>query len=142
MGAGKPMAKTARLWCKRIEEARAQARGLGDRYLELRYEDLVADAEPGLRRVCELIELDYDPAMLDYHERAAERLAELGDLAPEAARRARAGTERAAAHALTTRPPTEARVGAWRSEMNAADRAAFEGVAATLLAELGYDVAS
>ncbi len=142
MGEGKQMAEIAELWRRRIERARRQAKRLRGRYLELRYEDLVADPEPSLRRVCELIELDYDPAMLRYHERAGGRLAELGDLAPAETRRGRPGEERVAAHALTTRPPTGERVGAWRAEMSAADRDSFEAVAGTLLAELGYDVPS
>ena len=104
MGEGKQMAEIAELWRRRIERARRQAKRLRGRYLELRYEDLVADPEPSLRRVCELIELDYDPAMLRYHERAGGRLAELGDLAPAEARRGRPGEERVAAHALATRP--------------------------------------
>ncbi len=142
MGEGKQIAEIAELWKRRIERARRQAKRLRGRYLELRYEDLVADPEPALRRVCELIELSYDPAMLAYHEGAGERLAELGDLAPVDARAGRAGAERAQAHALTTGPPTADRVGAWREGMSAADRDSFEAVAATLLAELGYDVAS
>ena len=142
MGASKPMADTARLWRKRIEAAREAANRLRGRYVELRYEDLVADPEPGLRRVCELIELGYDPAMLAYHEGAGERLAELGDLARVDARRGREGAERIAAHSLATQPPTGARTGAWRAEMSAADRQAFEAVAGDLLRELGYDCLS
>ena len=53
----------------------------------------VTDTEAMLRRVCEFIELDYDPAMLDYHERAEERLKEkardLPRKPPGTARRAR-----------------------------------------------------
>ena len=142
MGAGKPIADTAERWRRRIEDARRQARRLRGRYLELRYEDLVGDPEPQLRRVCELIELDYDPAMLGYHERAGERLGELADLPAEGARRGRAGDERRASHALAAQPPSGARTGAWREEMSAADRAEFEAVAGALLAELGYDVPS
>ena len=142
MGAGKPMAKTAELWRRRIEGARTAARALPGRYLELRYEDLVADPEPALRRVCEQVELDYDPAMLTYHAGADERLAELGDLAPVESRAARPGAERAAAHALTTRPPSGARVGTWRTEMSPADAEAFEAVAGDLLRDLGYDLLS
>ena len=75
-------------WKRRIENARRQASACAGRYLELRYEDLVADPESALGRVCELIELDYDPAMLGYHERAAaERIGELGDLPAEGERR-------------------------------------------------------
>ena len=42
-----------------------------DHYSEVRYEDLVADPEGTLRRICELIELPFDPAMVDPPERAA-----------------------------------------------------------------------
>lgn len=142
MGAEKTIAEVAELWRRRIKRARRQAKRIRGRYLELRYEDLVAEPEPTLRRVCDLVDLGYDPAMLDYHERAGERLAELGDLAPVAARGARPGAERTAAHALTTQPPSGARVGAWRAEMSPADRAAFEAVAGDLLRELDYDLLS
>lgn len=140
MGAGKPLAETAGLWRRRIELARHQAKRLRGRYLELRYEDLVTETEPRLRTVCEFCELDYDPAMLRFHERAAGRLAEMsGDLPPEGGRLARSGEERVASHALATGPPTEGRMGAWRTEMSAGQRAEFEGVAADLLRDLGYE---
>jgi hypothetical protein len=143
MGAGKPIADTAERWRKRIEEARRQARRLRGRYLELRYEDLVADAEPELRRICDLVELELDPAMLAHHERAGERLAELaGGLVADAGRPERSGEERLASHALAKRPPSTERTGAWRTEMSAADRAEFEAVAGDLLASLGYDMPS
>jgi len=140
MGVGKPMSDTAERWRGRIERARRQAKRLRGRYMELRYEDLVANPEPELRRVCEHLELDLDPAMLSFHERAPERLAEMGrDLPPEGGRIARSGRERLASHALATAPPTDRRTGAWRTEMSAADRAAFEAVAGELLRELGYE---
>jgi hypothetical protein len=142
MGAGKPMAKTATLWRKRIEGAREAAARLPGRYLELRYEDLVADPEPALRSVCELIELDYEPGMLAYHQGADERLAELGDLAPVDARAGRDAGERIASHSLAARPPSAARSGAWRGEMSAEDAAEFEAAAGDLLRELGYDCLS
>jgi hypothetical protein len=142
MGAGKPMADTAERWQRRIVEARRQARRLRGRYLELRYEDLVADPEPALLTICELIELDFDPAMLSHHERAGERLAELGDLSPQAGRSSRDAGERQAAHALASQPATTARTEAWREQMPEAERREFEAVAGGLLAELGYDVPS
>ena len=75
-------------------------------YLEVRYEDLVLDTEPTLRRVCEFVELDWDPVMLDYHERAAERLTEIArDLPAREGKPARPGEERLQAHALTREPP-------------------------------------
>jgi hypothetical protein len=142
MGAGKPIGDAARLWRRRIENARKQSRRLCDRYLELRYEDLVAEAEPELRRICALIELEFDPAMLDYHRGAGDRLAELGDLDATGGRRARSAAERREAHALATRPPQVERAGGWRERMGHADLAQFEAEAGELLAELGYDVPS
>jgi Sulfotransferase family len=142
MGAEKSIGEIAALWQRRIENARRQAKRLRGRYLELRYEDLVAAPEQPLRRVCELIELEYDAAMLSYHEDASERLSQLGDLAAERGRRERPGSERLAAHALAAEPPSAARTGAWRTEMSERDRAAFKSVAGPLLRELGYDVPS
>jgi hypothetical protein len=142
MGADKPMAKTANLWRRRIEDARAQARQLDGRYLELRYEDLVADPEPQLRRVCDFIDLEFDPAMLRHDEGADERLAELGDLAAEKGRQARDAGERATAHARARGPATTQRTGAWRTEMSPEDRREFEAVAGELLRDLGYDLLS
>jgi hypothetical protein len=143
MGADKSIAETAAQWRNRVLAARRQARRLRGRYLELRYEDLVADPEPPLRRICEFIELDYDPGMLRYHERAPERLAEMNRDLPGAGRRGgRDAAERMAAHALAGEPPRRDRTAAWRSEMSPEDVAEFEAVAGELLAELGYDVAS
>ncbi len=142
MGTSKTIAEIADLWRRRIENARRQAKRLRGRYLEIRFEDLVGAPEPELRRICDLIELDFDPAMLAHHERAGERIAELGDLAAEGERRGREAGERQASHALAARPPSGARTEVWRTEMDPAERAEFEGVAGGLLAELGYDVPS
>jgi hypothetical protein len=143
MGAGKPIADAAERWKRRIERARDQARRLRGRYLELRFEDLIDDPEPALRRVCELVGLEYDPSMLAYHEGAGDRLAEMGgDLDARQGRPARSGAERLASHALATRPPRAERTEAWRTEMGEADRREFEAVAGGLLADLGYDVPS
>ena len=39
-----------------------------DRFLDIRYEDLLADAEAGLRRVLAFCGLDYEPACLKFYE--------------------------------------------------------------------------
>ena len=73
-------------------------------YMELRYEDLVSDPEANLRRVCELVELDFDPAMLE----------------PSRARR------RPTAARSTKRPP---RAGEGRHELDAETRMAAHEMA-------------
>ena len=100
----------ARRWRKRIVKSRDDAAAV-DGYLEVRYEDLVEDTESVLRRVCELIELDYDPAMLTYHERAEERLQEMAGRS----RRARgAPSARRASGSTHTRAPPSPRLRAGR----------------------------
>lgn len=136
------VSRMAKAWSKRIEAARRQAQEL-DHYLELRYEDLVADTETTLRQVCEFVDLDYEAAMLDYHEHAGERLSEMaGDLPAQGGKALRPGSERLAAHALATQPPRRERVGAWREQMAPSDVAQFEQVAGDLLVELGYELAT
>ena len=76
-----PAREMARRWRKRIVKSRVDAEEV-EHYLEIRYEDLVADTENALRRVCEHIELDFDPAMLTYYERAEERLQEMAGALP------------------------------------------------------------
>ena len=39
----------------------------GGNYLELRYEDLVRDPEPWVRKVCAVVGEEFDPEMLNYH---------------------------------------------------------------------------
>ena len=133
-----PARAEAKTWMRRIEGAREQARAV-EHYAEFRYEDLIADAEPVLRDVCDLVELGFDPVMLDYHERASVRLAELSDL-PGKGGRVRPGSERIAAHALTSEPPRADRVERWRTELTEKAIADYEAVAGGLLEELGYPV--
>ncbi|UJA18848.1 sulfotransferase [Thermoleophilia bacterium SCSIO 60948] len=134
------MAKAARIWKRSIRRARRQGEKLGpELYTEVRYESLVADPEPELRRICEHVRLDFDPAMLDYHERSADRLAELDrDLPSRGAKPTRSAESRMAMHEAATRPPDEAMLGKWRREMSADDLATFERIAGEVLTELGY----
>ena len=136
-----PPREMARRWRKRLLKAREDAAEIAPSdYLEVRYEDLISDTESVLRRVCELIDLEYDPAMLDYHERASERLQEMAAALPaKKGRPAREAGERVAAHAMTTRPPDADRVAVWKREMSEAENAEFEQAAGYLLDELGYE---
>jgi hypothetical protein len=135
-----PQAQVARRWKRRVLRARRDG-GRLRYYLEARYEDLVTDPEPTLRRICEFVELDYDPVMLDYHERAEERLAEMArDLPERPGQVLRPADHRLEAHALTKEPPRTDRVARWRAEMSEADQAAWARVAGDLLEELDYEV--
>jgi hypothetical protein len=107
-------------WATEVREARALGARVGpDRYLEVRYEALVAGPEAELRRVCELAGLDYEETMLGYvgHTESARK-----------------------DHQERLNEPPRVGVRDWRTEMAPTDVAAFEHVAGDLLDDLGYDV--
>ena len=133
--------EAAQKWVEELGRARRRARRLArGTYLELRYEDLVADPEPGLRKAVELVDLPWDDAMLEYHRKADERMQEVvRDLRP-GWKGLITAEERMKQHELVSKPPSSERVGRWRREMEPADREAFESVAGPMLADLGYEV--
>ncbi len=140
VGRKPPVERLAKKWQKAITVARKQGGKVGH-YLEIRYEDLIADTDTALRRICDFIALEFDPIMLAYHEHAAERLAEIAHTLPEREdRNALAASERLSKHEMTTRPPERDRIFAWREEMSEDDLATFESVAGGLLRELEYPV--
>ena len=135
------VAEAAEQWADGIAKARRQAKRV-DHYMELRYEDLVAEPEPGLQRVCEFIDLEWDPVMLAYHEGAERRMAEVTRDFERGSGPAIPAAVRAERHTRVGQPPQQNRAGRWRTDMSAADREAFEAIAGETLAELGYEVES
>jgi sulfotransferase family protein len=113
-------------WERFVRAGRAAGNALGPgRYLEVRYEDLVADVERTTVRVCEHIDLPFDPAMLRYFERSASL----------------DGLSHAEHHQNISLPPTSG-LRDWRTQMAPADVALFEALAGDLLTELGYERAT
>jgi len=134
----------AKRWKRRVEIGRTQGSEV-EHYMEVRYEDLVTAPEPELRRICEFSELEFDPATLDYHETADERLAEIArdlaeghELAGARERPLFKAEDRLEVHKLTREPPRADRVERWRTDLDPDEIAAYEEVAGDLLAELGY----
>lgn len=121
------MIEAARRWRHRVELGREAGAALGpERYMEVRYEDLVADPERELREVCRFISVEFEPAMFEYTDRAEDFIAP--HFHPEA-------------HQGMTRPPT-AGMRDWRTQMEPGEVAKFELVAGPLLEELGYERAA
>ena len=138
------MADTARLWRRRIENGAASRRAACGAAIS---SCATRTWSPIPSRRCagsaSWSSSTYDPAMLAYHERAEERLGELGDLPAAGGRPGAAGRRAPRRPRARRRGRRPARASAaWREEMSAAERAEFEAVAGELLAELGYDVAS
>jgi hypothetical protein len=109
-------------WRTEVLAARALGRRVGPRrYLEVRYEELVADPESVLRGLCTFAGLTWDPAMLDYPGAV--------DVSSKPHQQS------------LTRAPTPG-LRDWRDQMRHGDLTAFERIAGDLLASLGYELAS
>jgi len=109
-------------WRAAVESGRSAGEALGaDRYLEVRYEDLVADPEPVAAAICGFAGIEPDDRML----RPAM-----------AAARVAAGYPDPSLHRNLHRPIAARRE--WRTEMPRREVRRFELIAGDLLADLGY----
>lgn len=130
------VAGAAREWSNMLTSARRQAQDLHF-YTEVRYEELVQGPTATLMRLCEFLDLEWEPEMLEYHRHAPERISsELGDVLE--GRQFVPANERLKIHRLTGRPPQLDRIERWKREMSVADLHIFESVAADTLREFGY----
>lgn len=116
--------EAAERWRKDVMGGRRAGRNHAEgRYMEVRYERLVAHPKKVLRRICAFAGLAFEEAMLDYPRRAEDVI--VATLAPES-------------HQRLHRPPTPG-LRDWRTEMDPADARIFQEVSGGLLARLGYD---
>jgi sulfotransferase family protein len=129
----------ARWWRERIETARTAAAELpAGTYLEVRFEDLVADPEPELRRICDLVDLPWSDRMLAYHERSDARLVEQDEAALDRIAGAGAREQILGVRRRLRGPLDPARAGRWRSELEPAEVERFVAIAGDMLTGLGY----
>ena len=96
---------------------------LGDRFLEVRYEDLIREPQNVLTRVCAFLGERFSPAMLDYHRDAEKNIP--GDSMQW--------------HRSSVSRPDPSKVFGWRTKMSPADQILFEEVAGDALDAFGYD---
>jgi sulfotransferase family protein len=119
LGRPRRLAEFACAWRFEIEGARRLGERLGAaRYLELRYEDLVAEPEARLRDVSEFLGLEFQPGMLEYHR----------DVDPTQLQD----------HPRLAEPPRKD-VRRWQEQMRPHDLELFEAIASRLLDLFGYD---
>lgn len=136
--AGGNLEDQAANWLWRIREARQQA-AFCPHYLEIRYEELLAQPRTVLENVCHFIDLEYSPAMEDYHRTSGARLrAEIRDRHDVDGNVLVSKAQREAIFEKVNGPPDADRAGRWRREMTGEECARFEAVAGSLLRELGY----
>jgi hypothetical protein len=110
-------------WRLRVTRGHESGKRLGEsRYREFHYEDLIDDPEGTVRRICEFLDLQFHPTMLDYQKTSEQFLAEAknpGD------------------HQHLTMAPTKGLID-WRTDMTPDDLALFEAIAGDALEQLGY----
>ncbi len=116
-------------WKRYVTAARALREGpTADRYLELRYEDLVADPEGVLRPLFAFLGEAWDPAVLRFdeqtHDQASDRYQRF-----TASRRAEGGE---------TSAIYRSRVGSGGAKLDPVLRRLLRGSSGALLRDLGY----
>jgi hypothetical protein len=115
-------------WHLYVSQARVLGRGLPqDRYLEIRYEDLVTDTEKKLREVLDFLGEPWDPAVLD-HQSMPHDVAEL--YKEQTDRRRRDGKDRRAVY--------RSRIGSGAKELDGLLKTVMNLTSGALLEELGY----
>ena len=63
----------ARSWRRLVQAAAQRAEELGPRrWIDLRYEDLVADPQPHVQNLCTFLGESFEPGMLDFHQRSTQ----------------------------------------------------------------------
>jgi hypothetical protein len=109
-------------WRTEVEAARRLGARVGPkRYLEVRYEALVAEPERELRAICGFAALPFEPELLRHSEDAAAS---------------------SRPHQQSLRRPLTPGIRDWRKELSPADAAAFEDVAGELLEAFGYELST
>lgn len=114
------VARTARRWQREVRTARAATASLGDRVLEIRYEDVHSDPRAAYRRL-------YDFAGIPHDADLVERIHQKTDFELSGRLLDQTGFYRGG------------RVGDWRRSFNLLDGVVFNALAGEALVELGYE---
>src|SRR3954453_16503643 len=120
MGVGLPMELRAEAWRRQVEGIRTHRDQLGDRYLEIRYEDMRADPIAATRTLFDFSEIPYDDRLLD-EVRATTELSSYDETSRESGFRG-GGSKRG-----------------WRDSFTRREARSFDRVAGELLSDLGYE---
>ena len=110
-------------WELRVTRGRESGRRIGpERYREFRYEDLIEDTEGTVRDICDFLDLEFHPLMLDYRQTSEDFLA---------------GAKNPGDHQHLTMAPTKG-LNDWRTQMSEKDLRLFQAIAGDTLEAFGY----
>ena len=114
---GKNVFRAAQRWSDDVRRARSDGDALGPRYLEIRYEDLLANPPAVMERVCRFTGIEFDPAMLSL-SKPSEVVGDAGGL----------------------REVKRDNAGKYRTLMKPATCRRIEAIAGEVLRDAGYEV--
>ena len=110
-------------WQRNVRLGQSAGAQLGpDRYLEIRYEQLVGQTELTVQRACEFIDEPFESNMLDHLETGKQISAPTG-------------------HDEVSRPVNENSIANWKSKMSEFDRKLANYLVGNELRQLGYELA-
>jgi hypothetical protein len=112
-------------WARNISCARRMLYMLPeDKYIEVRFEQLVSEPEPEMRRVMRFLGFEFEPTMLDaYRNKAASKVGELIN----------------SIHPHLKEAPSKDQAFKWKKKLGPSDQALAYEIAGTELEELGYE---
>ena len=115
---GKHILRNAQRWYDEVSACRQTGEALGDRYLEVRYEDLLTDPEHCMKMAAQHCSINFDKRMLSPGRQTEAR-----------------GNARGATEIVPTN------MGQWRDQMQPSEVRRVEELCSPLLKELGYPLA-
>jgi hypothetical protein len=114
----------ANWWAEYVRLGRRLGALLGpDRYIEVRYEDLVTNPVEELTKICHFLEEEFSDKMLHYYQESKE-------LIPQ---------KRRGQHYNTDKPLQNSRAFSWKTEMSKVDVQIFDRYAGKILRDCGYE---
>lgn len=115
----------AEVWKRYMATARQSPPASGAIFT-LHYEQLVAESENCLRRLCDFLDLQFDAKMLDYHANYSKRV----------------NVTREPWKGNAVRPVNNKSLTRWQQELSKAEIATIESAAGEEMCQLGYDLQS
>jgi hypothetical protein len=112
-------------WARNISCARRMLYMLPeDRFIEVRFEQLVADPEAEVKRIVDFLEVDFEPAMINAYTKKASN---------------KVGALIGSIHPHLNEAPSMDQAFKWKHKLNAADQALAYEIGGKELEELGYE---
>jgi len=121
MGRYNTILEAANRWTNSIELGQAFGLNIKDNYMEIRYEDLVANPDKSIKKVCAFLDINYNSDMLDH----TSQVAKLGD------------TDKSH-HANLSKPISSESIGKWKHNLSESDQKSITQLLQNSLHRLGY----